>query len=45
MSTPYVQLNRTFYAVSEKELEDVETLLQLADSPFNLGGLDWKDLL
>ncbi len=45
MSTPYVQLNRTFYAVSEKELEDVETLLQLADSPFDLGGLDWKDLL
>lgn len=45
MSIPYVQLNRVFYSVSEKELEDVGALLQIADSSYDLGGLDWKELL
>lgn len=45
MSLPYIPLNRAFYPVSEKELDDVETLLALADSAFDLGSLNWDNIL
>jgi len=45
MSLKFVPLNRVFHLVSEKQLENVESLLSYADSRFNLGSLDWNSVL
>jgi len=45
VTLPYVELNRLFYPVSEAVLDDVENLLNLAESAFGYGTLTWTELL